>query len=93
MNKKNKFKAAVVADAVMMGLATHPEAVRQVEENFKVYPALEWGSFEHCGDPECLCGNKSVRRVQPEEYGTRVGKYFYGEGFDGLYSWTPRVAE
>lgn len=41
MQAKNTFKAKVIKKAVELEIATHPQAMQQVEETFEIHPALK----------------------------------------------------
>lgn len=77
MNSKNKFKNSVIAQAIKNG-ANHTEAVKQVERTFRFYPSREYETFDHCGFPDCLCGNNVHTAYQAEAYGATVGNVSYG---------------
>jgi len=77
MNSKNRFKQAVIKQAVAAGIK-HSDAMKEIEQSFRFYPKDEWETYDHCDDPDCLCGNNTNIVYQPEAYGATVGSMSYG---------------
>ena len=88
MNKKNRFKQAVIRASVKLEGVKHPEATRQVEESITVYPERTWQVPEHCDDPDCLCGGRMRPYYEPALHVAQVNeKRYFHIGIDGLYSY------